>query len=106
MVLQEGGSWEVRVSLAAVAQWVRSLGRLRPEDGFGKGVPFPARVLPQDPQIAALSVTWQQAIDNGVAREMTAIRQAALLSETPVREGRSSGAPMILNAHSPVWLRR
>jgi hypothetical protein len=89
-----------------VAQWVRSLGRLSPEDGFGKGVPFPARVLPQDPQVAALSVIWGQATNNGVAREMTAIKQATLLSETPVREGPSSAAPMILNAHSPVWLRR
>ncbi|GAW01052.1 hypothetical protein LENED_002622 [Lentinula edodes] len=30
--INEGGSWEVRVSLAAVAQWLRSLGRVSPEE--------------------------------------------------------------------------
>ena len=89
-----------------MAQWIRSLGRLSPEDGFGKGVPFPTRVLPQDPETAALSVTWRQVVDSGVAREMTSIRQAALLSKTPVREGQIGEAPMALNVHAPVWLHR
>jgi hypothetical protein len=106
MISKEGGSWEVRVSLASVAQWVRSLGRLSPEEGFGRGIPFPARLLPQDPEIADLSVTWCKKPGNGVSREVTAIRQAALLSETPVREGQVGEVPMILNAHPAVWLDR
>jgi hypothetical protein len=110
---QEGGSWEVRVSLAAVGQWIRSLGRLSPDDAFRKGHPFPPRVLPQDPEIATRVAIWNQSIREG--REsvsdgnaaiglMSAIRHAAILSATPVREGESSEAPMALDVHPASWL--
>jgi len=106
----EGGSWEVRVSLAAVGQWLRSLGRLSPQVAFGEGKPMPPRILPQDPEIAALAVTLQQSEGNkegstdGIPRKhMSAIRHAAVLDKTPVRQAE---APMALSAHSASWLPR
>ncbi|KAJ6584679.1 CoA-transferase family III domain-containing protein [Mycena capillaripes] len=97
----EGGSWEVRVSLAAVGRWIRSLGQLTPQEAFGPAArPFPPRVLPLHPEIAGLSLPWRS---NGV-RKMTAVRHAAVLSRTPVREGESSQAPMSLDAYAAEWL--
>ncbi|KAK7048113.1 CoA-transferase family III domain-containing protein [Favolaschia claudopus] len=97
----EGGSWEVQVSLAAVGQWIKSFGRVTPEEGFGSTAQaFPPRTLPLDPEIAALSLLWRS--EGG--REMTALRHAAILSRTPVREGGSSQAPMALDAHAAEWL--
>ncbi|ESK85572.1 l-carnitine dehydratase bile acid-inducible protein f [Moniliophthora roreri MCA 2997] len=95
----EGGSWEVCVSLAAVGQWVRSLGRAKPEYAFGRAKPLPQ---PQSEEIRDLSVEWKQS--NGSGR-ITAIRHAAIMSKTPVRHGREGepGAPLVLNAHGPVW---
>ncbi|KAJ7081361.1 CoA-transferase family III domain-containing protein [Mycena belliarum] len=99
--ITEGGSWEVRVSLAAVGQWIRSLGQLSPEEAFGSTAkPFPPRVFPLDPEIEELSLQWR----SPWGRTMTAIRHAASLSRTPVREGDSSQAPIVLDAHSPEWL--
>ena len=112
---QEGGSWEVRVSLAAVGNWLRSLGRLEPSVAFGEGKPAPPKVLPQDPEIAALSVSLVQSSEDSPKDEtkanagkraqprMTAIKHAAELSVTPVREGE---APLELNTHEPKWLLR
>lgn len=95
------------MSLAAVGQWVRSLGRLSPEKAFGTGCPFPQ---PLDPEIAALSTDWCQLNSDKAAHvgshKITAIKHAAILTKTPVREGRSSEAPIVLNAHSPSWLSR
>ncbi|EMD39673.1 hypothetical protein CERSUDRAFT_121892 [Gelatoporia subvermispora B] len=103
----EGGSWEVRVSLAAVGQWIRSLGQMDPQVAFGEGRPFPPRTLPQDPEVEARSVPFIQSEGNDdtgdVRREMTAIKHAAVLSHTPVREGE---APMSLHRHRPEWLKR
>ncbi|KAH7885167.1 CoA-transferase family III [Phlebopus sp. FC_14] len=101
-ITEEGGSWEVRVSLVAVGQWLRSLGQLCAQ-------PLPVRSATLDPEIAALSVTCQEARGGrkrGVEeplRIMTAIRHAAVLSKTAVREGE---APMGLNRCDPVWLQR
>jgi len=102
----EGGSWEVRVSLAAVAQWVRSLGQLPPKIAFGDGKPLPKRMVPQDPEITAFSVTLHEATGDkrdveGPLRMMTAMHHAVHLSDTPVKEVE---APMGLNRHEPVWL--
>ncbi|KAJ7750954.1 CoA-transferase family III domain-containing protein [Mycena maculata] len=99
--MTEGGSWEVRVSLAAVGKWIRSMGKLMPEEAFGSAAkPFPLKVLPLDPEIAALSVLWRSA----GGRTMTALRHAAILSGTPVIEGGSGQAPMALDVHSAEWL--
>lgn len=97
---QEGGSWEVRVSLAAVGRWIRSLGCLSPEEAFGPTArPLPPSAL--DPEIVSLSLPWRS--DSG-ERTMTALRHAALLSHTPVKEGSESQAPMALDVHSAEWL--
>ncbi|TDL22094.1 CoA-transferase family III [Rickenella mellea] len=97
--ITEGGSWEVRVSLAAVGQWIRSLGQLDPKVAFGQGIPYPPRTLPQADEISALAVTIKQARkDDG---DMTVIGHAAKLEKTPVKEGE---APMVLNLHEPRWM--
>ncbi|KAJ7695749.1 CoA-transferase family III domain-containing protein [Mycena rosella] len=99
--ITEGGSWEVRVSLAAVGQWIKSLGQLSPEEAFGPSAkPFPPKALPLDPEIAALSLQWSSA----GGRTMTALRHAAVLTRTPVKEGHTSQAPMALDVHSAEWL--
>ncbi|KAJ7043855.1 CoA-transferase family III domain-containing protein [Mycena alexandri] len=99
--ITEGGSWEVRVSLAAVSHWIRSFGQLAPEEAFGSmAKPLPLAVLPPDSEIAELSIPWRS--NNG--QKMTALKHAAILSCTPVREGESSWAPISLDAHSAEWL--
>ncbi|KAJ6620727.1 CoA-transferase family III domain-containing protein [Mycena sp. CBHHK59/15] len=102
--ITEGGSWEVRVSLAAVGQWIRSLGQLPAEEAFGpEARSLPPRGLPLDPEITGLSIPWRS--EHG-ERTMTALRHAAVLSRTPVREGYATQAPIVLNAHSAEWLGR
>ncbi|KAF8630874.1 hypothetical protein AX17_005233 [Amanita inopinata Kibby_2008] len=97
--INEGGSWEVRVSLAAVGQWLRSLGRLSPNEAFGDHTgTLPSR---DDAEISELSVTWPTVHGRS---KITALRHPAVLSQTPVREGESGMAPMVLNAHRASWL--
>ena len=62
----EGGSWQVRVSLAGVAQWLRALGRVA--DGLSVQAP------PID--------GWLETVDSGFGR-LTAVRHAGQLSLTP-----------------------
>ncbi|KIJ17882.1 hypothetical protein PAXINDRAFT_175615 [Paxillus involutus ATCC 200175] len=108
--ITEGGSWEVRTSLAAVGQWLRSLGRLSPQVAFGDGRSLPPRSIPLDPEISSLSVTLHEgkggskkrAVE-GPLRTMTALSHAAVLSKTPVKVGEAS---MDLDRHEPVWLSR
>ncbi|THU99129.1 CoA-transferase family III [Dendrothele bispora CBS 962.96] len=108
--ITEGGHWEVQVSLAAVGQWIRSLGRVSPEEAFGKAKPLPSPMFPQDEEIQRLSAPWTQSqVDNSRScKRMTALKHAAVLSETPVREGRvergEPGAPMVLNSSQAAWL--
>ncbi|KAI0762004.1 CoA-transferase family III domain-containing protein [Trametes elegans] len=104
--ITEGGSWEVRVSLAAVGRWIRSLGQLDPTVAFGKGPPLPPRDM-DDPEVAHYAVRITQAKGDGAVvqepKVMTALAHAAKLSVTPVREGE---APLRLDAHFPQWLPR
>lgn len=110
-LIQEGGSWEVRVSLAAVGNWIRSLGRLEARIGFGQGKPLPPRSIPQDEEIAAVAVQLNQSLgDEGAQvvstnerKRISAVGHSAKLSKTPVREGE---APIRLNANLPQWLDR
>lgn len=89
------------MSLAAVGQWLRSLGRVSPEEAFGNGMrKFPS--TSDDEEISKLSTTWPSVAGDG--RSITALRHPAVLSETPVREGDSGVAPMVLNADSACWL--
>ncbi|KAF9013160.1 CoA-transferase family III domain-containing protein [Cyathus striatus] len=85
--ITEGGSWEVRVSLTAVGQWIRSLGRNL--DGFSIGRPFP-KAGEQEVE----ELLW-----------IRALKHPAVLSLTPVREGGEDGiAALKLDAHDPVWI--
>ena len=109
--MKEGGSWEVRVSLAAVAQWMRSLGLLDAQTAFGLGPEYPPRTCPQSPELESISIklteaqrATKQCLQDTLcnrSRRVTAIKHAAELSVTPVREGE---APLELNTHSPNWL--
>lgn len=98
-IWQEGGSWEVRVSLAAVGKWLRSLGRVSPAKAFGKeSIPLPSRT---DDEVTQLLVTWPTASEQTT---VTTLQHPAILSGTPVREGESGVAPMVLTAHTARWL--
>ncbi|KAI9064626.1 CoA-transferase family III [Trametes sanguinea] len=101
----EGGSWEVRVSLAAVGRWIRSLGQLDPVVAFNDGPPLPPRSM-EDPEVSRFAVKVKQVKGDKASSEqrtMTAVGHAAKLSATPVREGE---APMRLDAHAAEWLPR
>ncbi|KAK1218876.1 hypothetical protein PQX77_018403 [Marasmius sp. AFHP31] len=98
----EGGSWEVNVSLAAVGQWLRSLGRVEPQVAFGRGVPLPKDSGAEE--IQRLSVDWRGR--GGEKMIMRALKHPAVLEKTPVREGREGepGAPVVLDKNEPVWV--
>ncbi|TBU46267.1 CoA-transferase family III [Dichomitus squalens] len=103
--ITEGGSWEVRVSLAAVGQWIRSLGCLDPAAAFRDGRPLPTPSQ-KDQEVAKYSAQVREtrtSRNDGEQKVMRALKHAAVLSETPVVEGE---APMHLDAHSPEWLTR
>ncbi|ETW82108.1 hypothetical protein HETIRDRAFT_418066 [Heterobasidion irregulare TC 32-1] len=107
--ITEGGSYEVHVSLGATLHWVRSLGYLSPEEAYKNGEPLPPRGVPLDTEVAGFSTKIEQAVpDAGVQsgpvyHNITAIRHAAVMSKTKVCIGE---APMRLDAHLPVWLKR
>ncbi|KAF7323878.1 hypothetical protein MKEN_00609200 [Mycena kentingensis (nom. inval.)] len=95
--ITDGGSYEVRVSLAAVGQWIRSLGTRSPEDAFGPDArPLAAQ---NDEEIQRLSCDWSSPASDG--RKLRALRHAAVLSATPVKLGE---APLMLDVHRPEWL--
>ena len=102
--LQEGGSWEVRVSLAAVGQWIRSLRRLDPVTAFRDGLLLPPRSM-EDPEVARYTsqVSEVKTPQGAERRSMRAVKHSAVLSATPARE---EEAPMRLDAHLPEWLAR
>ncbi|KAJ3925601.1 MAG: L-carnitine dehydratase/bile acid-inducible protein F [Lentinula lateritia] len=103
--INEGGSWEVRVSLAAVAQWLRSLGRVSPEVGFGETAKtMPAVTYPPDDEVRSLSSEWPQSGRSPNEKKMTALRHAAILSETPAMNGDKATAPIVLNSSPPRWM--
>jgi crotonobetainyl-CoA:carnitine CoA-transferase CaiB-like acyl-CoA transferase len=82
----EGGTWLVRVSLAATGRWLWNLGRL--ENGFSTGIPSRADV--EDLLETAPSPFGT----------MRAVRHSALLSDTPAAWARPS---VPLGTHPPVW---
>jgi hypothetical protein len=107
---QEGGSWRVRVSLSATLLWIRRFGNLHPVTAFDEGLPLPPRVVPPDPEVAAVSTTIERDRGDFERREggvegqrMSVIRHAATLTGLGIREGK---APMRLDAHRPEWLPR
>ncbi len=80
---EQGGSWHVRTSLAQTGYWIRQLGRIE-----GMGCPDAADV---DDRLET------QASGFG---ELTAVRHAAIMTDTPPRWVRPS-AP--LGTHAPAW---
>lgn len=93
------------MSLAAVGQWIRSLGQLDPVTAFRDGPPLPARDM-NDPEVSryATKVLQAKSASESMDRKtMTAIAHAAQLSATPVKEGE---APMRLDTHRAEWLPR
>jgi len=85
----EGGSWHVRVSLAQVGQWLRSLGRVP----GGTGVP--------DQHIDEISDLLE--VEESGFGELTVVRHAAHLSETPAHWALPS---VPLGTHAAEWLPR
>jgi crotonobetainyl-CoA:carnitine CoA-transferase CaiB-like acyl-CoA transferase len=83
----EGGSWLVRVSLAATGRWLWNLGRV--DNGFSAHIPSRADV--KDLLEESLSPFGK----------MRAVRHAAQLSDTPATWTRPS---VPLGTHPPVWL--
>ncbi|MEW6449749.1 MAG: CoA transferase [Pseudomonadota bacterium] len=81
----EGGSWHVRVSLAQTGQWLRGLGRI---DG----------VKAHDPELADVADRIEESA-SGFGK-LTAVRHAAVMSETPPRWERPA---VPLGTHKPVW---
>jgi hypothetical protein len=80
---REGGSWQVRVSLARTALWLRGLGRVA--NGFDAAAPDFQGVMETHPSgYGALS----------------AMRHAAVFSETPARWSRPSMPP---GSHALAW---
>jgi crotonobetainyl-CoA:carnitine CoA-transferase CaiB-like acyl-CoA transferase len=77
----QGGSWHVKVSLAGVAQWLRSLGRVLPS----------AQLPPVEPYLQ----TWPSGYGT-----LQALRHAAQFSRTPARWLRPSMPP---GSHEPRW---
>ncbi|NYH98166.1 crotonobetainyl-CoA:carnitine CoA-transferase CaiB-like acyl-CoA transferase [Cupriavidus plantarum] len=82
----EGGSWHVRVSLAQVGQWLRGLGRV--DNGFG--VP--------DQKIDDVA-DLLEVLPSGFG-DLTVVRHAAQLSETPAHWALPS---VPLGTHAAEW---
>lgn len=82
---QQGGSWHVRASLAQTGHWLRRLGRIA-------GFKCP------DPQSADVGDLLEDA-PSGFG-QLTAVRHAASMSETPPRWLRPS---VPLGTHPPAW---
>jgi len=79
----EGGSWQVRISLARTAQWLRELGRVA--NGFAVPAADFTGVMESSPS------GWG---------ELTAVRHAAEFSHTPAGYARPSMPP---GSHAPTW---
>ncbi len=82
----EGGSWHVRVSLAATARWLRGLPRV--PDGFAW--PTPAAEAFADCMVAMESPFG----------DLDLVRPPAEMSLTPARWDRP---PVPLGTHPPCW---
>ncbi len=84
----QGGSWQVRVSLAGVGAWLRSLGT----------VPNGLAVTP--PDITPLLETSACGFGASGQSELLAVRHAVQFSATPAGWARPSMPP---GSHAPAW---
>ncbi len=82
---EQGGSWHVRVSLAQTGYWFRRLGRV-------DGVKCP------DPRFDDVGDCLEESASG--FGQLTAVRHAAVMSETPTRWERPS---VPLGTHAPAW---
>jgi crotonobetainyl-CoA:carnitine CoA-transferase CaiB-like acyl-CoA transferase len=83
----EGGSWHVQVSLARTGRWIRDLGRVR--SGLN---------APKTPAREAIADLLEET-DSGFGR-LSAVRHAAILSDTPAHWDRPS---VKLGTHAAAW---
>jgi len=83
---EEGGSWLVRVSLAATGQWLRSLGQV------------PGGPAAPDPTHAEITDLLEET-DSGFGR-LTCVRHAGIMSATPAHWALPS---MPLGSHPAAW---
>lgn len=88
----QGGSWQVRVTLAGVGAWLRSLG----QDAAGLAATAPDRSPWLDDSDCGFAA---DASSPGRSR-LRAMRHAAQLSATPVRLDRPAMPP---GSHPPAW---
>ena len=87
---QEGGSWRVRISLASVGLWLRSLGRQ------------PGGLAAQRPDITPLLEDSPSGFGHGGgAGLLRAVRRVACLPTLPLPSVLPSMPP---GSHAPVWL--
>lgn len=95
----EGGSWEVRVSLAGVGRWIRSLGRL-PVTSVMRPLPKPGCA-----EAEAYLELWEGSVDDERTRgrQLRAVRRAARLGENASAQDDVSYAPLELNVHAAAW---
>jgi crotonobetainyl-CoA:carnitine CoA-transferase CaiB-like acyl-CoA transferase len=84
---EEGGSWQVRISLVGTGMWLRGLGRLA--DGFGAPVPAMAEIG-----------DLLEETESGFGR-LTAMRHSGRLDETPPYWALPS---VPLGTHRAEWL--
>lgn len=80
---REGGSWQLRLSLARTGLWLRSLGRVR--DGFAVKPP------PIEAFLETTATPWG---------ELRAVKHAGELAQTPAGWRRPSVPP---GTHAPAW---
>jgi hypothetical protein len=103
---QEGGSWEVRVSLAGVGQWLRDLGQFQPSEVF-KGMSLRPRTNPMDQEIQYLSEEWSIRYRSGDGHEPRDQRTLSALRPPVQLEGvayRSREVPGSLNRDPAAWI--
>ncbi|EJD50911.1 putative l-carnitine-related dehydratase protein [Auricularia subglabra TFB-10046 SS5] len=94
----EGGSWEVRVSLAGVGHWIRSLGRL-PVTSLMRPLPKPGSA-----EAEAYLELWKGAErdERTRGRRLRAVRRAALFGGEDGVDVRY--APLELDVHDATWV--
>ncbi|QRV83164.1 CaiB/baiF CoA-transferase family protein [Ceratobasidium sp. AG-Ba] len=98
--IKEGGNWHVDVSLLGTANWVRSLGRIDPNDAFNhEAMSYDIPKTSSSSELAPLLVEVPSAKNN--TPRLRALRHSAALSLTPVRVGQAPGG---LSSHAPEWL--
>lgn len=98
----------MRVSLAGVARWIRSLGQIDLQDVDKLSLSLPRDVF--DEEIKKFSVELTPVLSDKTVNldeerpfRIKAIRHAARFSLTPVKE---KDAPLTLDVHKAGWIER